>query len=131
MRSCVTTSQSLTAISRPTCDRSDATSLISTISTPSGLHALRRVAVEAASLCNQTLEQRRRIPVVAESSAVLLDAREHRRQPDRVGVEHRSAALPWEAEAVDVDDIDVAGARGVAFLQHPRAFVRERRGDAR
>ncbi len=36
-----------------------------------------------------------------------------------------------EPEAVHVDDIDVAGARGVAFFQHARALVGERRRDAR
>src|SRR6185436_16374881 len=40
------------------------------------------------------------------------------------------AAVAREAEAVRVDDVDVAGARRVVLLEHPRAFVGERGRDA-
>src|SRR5262249_14258642 len=91
----------------------------------------RGLTVKAPTLRDQTLEQRRRLPVVAEARAVLLDARQHRVEPDRLGVEHWSAGLPRTAEAVGVDDADIARPRGEALLQDPRAFVGERRRDPR
>ena len=70
-------------------------------------------------------------PVVAEPRPVLVHPRQDRRQADRVGVEHRAAAVAREAEAVAVDDVDVAGPRRVALLEDARAFVGQRRRDAR
>src|SRR6267143_4133300 len=89
------------------------------------------VCVEAAAFGNQFLEERRRLPVIAEPRAVFLYALQHRVEADCVRVEHRAAAMTREAEAVGVDDVDVARARGVPFLEHARAFVGERRRDAR
>src|SRR4051812_23162451 len=100
MRAWVTSSQSLTAISWPTRLPSVRTST-SIIFEPSALR------IKASSFRNQLLQHRRRLPVVAEPGAILLHAREDRRQADGVGVEHRPAAVAREAEAVDVDDVDV------------------------
>src|SRR6266550_9494314 len=62
--------------------------------------------VELPAFRDEPLEQRRRFPIVTESRAVFLDARQHGVQTDRLGVEHRAAAVPREAEAVHVDDVD-------------------------
>ena len=51
------------------------------------------------------------------------DAVEHRRQADAIGVEQRPAAPRREAVAVDVDDVDVRGARARRL---PRARARLR-----
>src|SRR5882672_8973453 len=53
----------------------------------------RRLAVEPATLGDHALEQRRRLPVVAEPRAVFLDARQHLVEAHGLGVEHRAAAL--------------------------------------
>ena len=39
--------------------------------------------------------------------------------------------MPWEAEPVDINHINVAGAQGVAFLENVRAFIGQSRRDAR
>src|SRR5262249_6091370 len=51
-------------------------------------------------------------------------------QPHGVGVPHRPAAVGREAVAVDVDDVDVAGAKGEAFLEDACPFVDQRVDDA-
>src|SRR5262245_63446209 len=66
-------------------------------------------AVEPATLGGQLLEQRRRLPVVAEPRVILLHPLQDRGEADRVGVEHRAAAVSREAEAVDVNDVDEIG----------------------
>src|SRR5688572_2482272 len=53
-------------------------------------------------------------------------ALEHARKPDRVRVPHRPATMGGEAVAVDVDDVDVAGAQGDPLLEEARALVHER-----
>src|SRR4051812_31745100 len=116
MRDWVISNQSLTASSTPIRDRSDGISM-SIMSVRSD--RLRLLGVEAAPFGDQPLEQRRRLPVVAEPRAIFLHAGKDRRQPDRLGVEHRPAAVPREAETVAVDDVDVAGARREAVLEHP------------
>ena len=61
------------------------------------------------------LEERRRLPVVAEPRAIRLHPLEDDGQADRIGIEHRSAAMPREPEAVAVDDVDVARAQREAI----------------
>ncbi len=53
-------------------------------------------------------------------------SRQHLVQADAVGVVHRPAAEGREAVAVEVDDVDVAGALGNAFLENLRALVDQR-----
>ena len=60
-----------------------------------------------------------------------MDAREHHREPDGVGVEHRASAVTGKAEAVAVDHVDVARADRVPLLHDARAFVGEGSRDAR
>src|SRR5215467_7413131 len=79
---------------------------------------------------NEPFEERRRFPIVPEPFPVLMYARQHGRQADRICVEHWSASIAGESEPVTVDDVDVAGAHRIALLENPRAFVRERRHDS-
>src|SRR6185436_3544224 len=89
------------------------------------------IGIQATAFGDEPFEKRRRPPIVAESRAILVDACEDQGQADRFRVEHRPAAMTGEAEAVAVDHVDVAGAAGVAFLDDARAFVGQRRRDAR
>src|SRR6185503_8184934 len=72
-------------------------------------------------------EQRRGLPLVPlVSLPEFLHGGEDFRKPDRVGVEHRPAAVGREAVAGEVDHVDVGGAQGDAFLEDGRAFVDQR-----
>src|SRR5579871_672118 len=51
---------------------------------------------------------------------------ENRGESDAIGVKHGAAAVPGEAKAVNVNDVDIAGPGGVTFLQNVGAFVGER-----
>src|SRR5438552_16241611 len=117
-------SQSLTAISSPIRARSARTSLMSIMCVGRAASRLldRRLRVEPAPFGHQSLQQRRRLPVIAEARTIFIDAREHDVQADRVGVKHRAAAMTREPEAVDINDIDVAGARGKSFFEHACAL---------
>src|SRR5580704_7148251 len=44
-------------------------------------------------------------------------------QADGVGIPHGPAAIGRKAVAVEVDDVDIDRAQGVAFLENARAFV--------
>src|SRR5215207_3375236 len=83
------------------------------------------VTVEAAPLACQSLEQGCRSPVIAEPLAILVDARQNGWQTDGVGVEHRTTAVARKTEPVHIDDVDVAGTRGVSLFQDAGAFVGE------
>src|SRR5206468_6987160 len=67
----------------------------------------RRLRVEAAPFGYEPFQQRRRLPIVAKARTILVHAREHEVETDRVGVKHRAAAVAREPEAVDVNDVDV------------------------
>src|SRR5207247_7466771 len=113
--------QSLTAISSPTRARRAETSVISIIAllarlnerrSPSSgaLHLVdRRFRIESTSFSGQPLEERRRLPIIAEAGAVFLHAREHDVEEDGIGVIHRPAATAQDAEAVTRDDSGPGG----------------------
>src|SRR5262245_7597719 len=86
-------------------------------------------AVESAPLSNELFDEWGGLPIIAESLAVLVDARQHRRQSDCVRVEHGTAAVPGKPETVGVDDVDVASALSEVLLEDARAFVGKCRRD--
>src|SRR5262249_209098 len=116
-RSCVTTSQSLTAISWPSRPRSDSSGPIS--------------IMEPATLRDESFEKRGRLPVITEPGAILVDAGGHGGESDRAGVERGAAAGARKTKAVGVDDVDASGPQRVAFFENPRPLVGESRGDPR
>src|SRR6185295_10924426 len=71
-------------------------------------------------------EQGRRLPLRALIAFLkLLDGMQNLVQADRVGVEHRPAAVGREAVAGEVDHVDVGGAQGDALLKDVGAFVHQ------
>src|SRR5580704_3807712 len=78
------------------------------------------------ALRRQLLQQRRGLEIVAELGLKFLEPGEHRLQSDRVGVEHRAAAIDRPAVAVDPDDVDVGGALGFTLFEDFRALVDHR-----
>src|SRR5581483_10879398 len=87
--------------------------------------------VKAFARLRQSLQQRRRFPVVSEAGAILPDLRQHGLSPHRIGEHHWPAAVAGKAESVHPNYIDVAGPQGHAFLEHICAFVSYRNHDAR
>ncbi len=69
------------------------------------------------------LQKPSRLPEFAVLFVESFNAVEDFSQTNRVGVPHWPAAMGGEAVAVQVDDVDVARAEGVAFLKNARAFV--------
>src|SRR5262245_51218559 len=86
--------------------------------------------IQAPAFSHELFKQWRGLPVVAEPGAILVHARQDRLQADGVRVEHRTSTVAWEAEAIAVDDVDVARADRVAVFQHARTFVGQRRRDS-
>src|SRR5690349_629088 len=119
------TSATLSAMWTARTRRAGAPLLMSALG-PGGRGAALVPRAEGGALAREALEQRRRRP----PRAVLLveggHAFVHLLQADRVGVEHRPAAIAREAVAREVDDVDVGGAQRVAFFQDLRALVHER-----
>src|SRR5437868_14953855 len=52
-------------------------------------------------------------------------------ESDGIGIKHGSAAVTRKAEAVDINNVDVARAQSETLLQNIRAFIGERSHSAR
>src|ERR1700675_3259209 len=81
---------------------------------------------ERLALLSKLLQQRRRLPNLAMLLVELPHAIVHLLQANRVRVPHRTAAIRRESVAVEVDDVDIHGAKGVAFFKNARTFVDQR-----
>src|SRR2546425_2360178 len=87
----------------------------------------RSTSEEALAGVGEPVEQRRRRPEsVARLLLELEDLVAQGRQADRVGPEHRAAAVDRPAVAVHPDDVDVAGARRHLLLEDLGALVHHR-----
>src|SRR4051794_19770530 len=82
------------------------------------------LTVELLPICGEAAEQGGRFP---QSGAVRLleffDAGENFVEAYGIGIEHGTAAPCGETVAVEVDDIDIHGAKGNTFFDNARAFV--------
>ena len=56
----------------------------------------------------------------------LLDALIYFLQADRVCIPHRPAAIGREAVAVEINDVNIHGAQGIAFFQDACSFIHQR-----
>src|SRR6516164_6677853 len=84
-------------------------------------------AREGAAPLGELCEQRRGFELrVAGASGDLGESPADVRQPDAVGVVHRSARPYRPAVAIDPDHVDVARAHGDAFIENARALVDHR-----
>src|SRR5690606_13290866 len=82
---------------------------------------------ERLTLLDEPHEQRRRLPMHRpEDVSVPAHPFEQLRKADRIGVEHRAAAIAREAVARRPHDVDVARAQRDAFLEDADAFVHQR-----
>src|SRR5580704_2574630 len=61
-----------------------------------------------------------------EARAIAVQALEQRRQPDRLGMKHRTAAIARESVARAPDNIDIAGTLRDALFEDSEALVDER-----
>src|SRR5437763_2493341 len=89
--------------------------------------------IERPSFGGKFRQQRRRRPersVVVGIARQLAHSARHVVEPQRVGVEHRSAAIQRKAVAGQIDEIDVGCAERNALLQNARAFIDEREDQA-
>ena len=82
--------------------------------------------VERLSPLRELSKQRRGFPEISVLIAKLANAIVHFLQPHRARVPHGSAAVGGETITVDVNDVDVHGPEGDAFLQNPGAFSDKR-----
>src|SRR6187399_2031031 len=81
---------------------------------------------KGTAFAHQAHQQWRGLPVHrAEHLAVLLHAGEQRRQPDRIGVEHGSAAITRESITHAPDDVDVAGPLRDTLLEDAQSLVQQ------
>src|SRR5690606_5190714 len=72
---------------------------------------------EFAAFFGQLFQQRGRLPPGAQLLVEFADPCVHAIQADRVSIEHGAALMRREAVAIDIDDIDVAGALGNALFK--------------
>src|SRR5678810_500136 len=80
--------------------------------------------IEPPSFLGEFDEQGRGLPLRPLVALLeLLDGGEHAGQADRVGIEHRPAAVGREAVAGQVHHVDVGGAQRDAFLEDVRALI--------
>src|SRR5579864_2520485 len=85
-----------------------------------------RRAVPALPGGDQPLEKRRGSPARAMRRGKPLHRLHHGRQSRLLRPVHRTSAPRGEAVAVDIYDVDIAGAQGDSFLEDLRALVDER-----
>src|SRR5579864_5439412 len=78
------------------------------------------------AIFRQALQQWRGLPILAVDSLKIADSIVNFLQADGVGIKHRPAAMRRESISVEINNVDVDGAEGEAFLQNPRAFIDER-----
>src|SRR5687767_4276602 len=84
-------------------------------------------AIECSPFLGEFDEQGRGFPHFAHVAFLeFLDRSQHFLQPDRVGVEHRPAAVRREAVTREIDHVDVGGAQRDAFLEDVRGLVDQR-----
>src|ERR1700730_5457076 len=81
---------------------------------------------EGFALLGETLQQWRGLPPIAEAPLKFADALVDLFQADGVGVPHRSTGIRGKAVAIEIDDVDVHGAKRDAFFEEARALVNQR-----
>ena len=79
-----------------------------------------------ACLCETDQQIRGRPPTIAETLGIGPDPGEDLVQTDRVGVEHRPAAITREAVAIGIDHIDIAAPPSDPFLKDLCTFIDQR-----
>ena len=97
---------------------------------PEGNPAARDLALQAGevlALGNQLLQQWRWLPNVPTVFRLkFFDIRKNIVQADLICPKHRATGDFWEAIAIDVDDVYVAGTNGYAVFEDARTFVDQR-----
>ena len=77
-------------------------------------------------MLGEAMEQRSRLPDLAVLSVEFADSLVHVFEADGVRIPHRPAAIGREAIAVEIDNVNVRSAQGVAFFQNAGTFVDKR-----
>src|SRR5690606_10110570 len=83
-------------------------------------------ARKCPTFSGQFFQQRCRLPPLAAACVQLANRRQYLVQADAVGIEHRPTAPSGEAIAVQVDEVDIAGALGDALFEDLCALVDQR-----
>src|SRR6056300_1501582 len=82
-------------------------------------------ASEGLAVLREALKQGRRGPEVAVLLAEAFDLLQHHVEAHLIGPEHGAAGDLREAIAVDVDNVDIAGANSDLVFEDARPFVDE------
>src|SRR5205814_7739034 len=82
-------------------------------------------SVKRATAPGQPYEKQSGTPVVAKLLSVMTYAVQDSLEAHGIGIKHRSAAMTRKAEAVHVNNVDVAWAQSETLIQNVRAFIGE------
>src|ERR1700719_3784125 len=88
-------------------------------------------SVKRTTAPGQPFEERCGAPVITKLLSVMAYAVQNGLKSHRIGVKHGPAAVTRKAEAVDVNNVDVAWSQSETLIQNVRAFIGEGGHDAR